>query len=433
MGLFDWLRGLFGKRPVVEREVAGLDVDDGDLDQRREVIATDGPLRPGGRRRALRDPALLPKPAAERAKPRNKRRRQLTRDEATRLFAGTLVTRNRALRDVATDVDALARRGLPAWRDEAELAAGLGLTVKQLRHFSIHRAAERVTHYVCFARPKRSGGERLIHAPKRRLKAVLRRVDAALGTKLPVHEAAHGFRRGRSPKTNAEAHAGAAVFVRLDLRDFFPSITAARVRGYLVGMGYGYPVAATLAVLVTEPERQPVDVDGTTYHVPVGPRTTPQGAPTSPTIANALVERLDRRLAGLARRRGLRYTRYADDLTFSSTDPALAVSALVGAVRRVVEDEGFALNPQKTRVRRRSARITGVTARPDGSTGLSKRERRKIRALADAVVCGRAPERRAELDGWLAYLTSVDRAHADALRAWIARRAATVGSPTSVR
>ena len=431
MGLFDWLRGLFGKRPAVEREVAGLDVDDGNLDQRREVIATDGPLRPGGRRRALRDAALLPKAASERAKPRKKRKRHLTRDEATRLFAGTLITRNRALRDVATDVDALERRGLPVWRDEAELALGLGLTVKQLRHFSIHRAAERAPHYVCFARPKRSGGERLIHAPKRRLKAVLRRVDAALGAKLPVHEAAHGFRRGRSPKTNAEAHAGAAVFVRLDLRDFFPSITAARVRGYLVGLGYGYPVAATLAVLVTEPERQPIDVDGTTYHVPIGPRTTPQGAPTSPAIANALVERLDRRLAGLARRRGLRYTRYADDLTFSSPDPALAVSALVGAVRRVVEDEGFALNPKKTRVRRRSARITGVVARPDGTTGLSKRDRRKIRALADAVVCGRAPERRAELDGWLAYLASVDPPHAVALRAWITRRA-EVGSPTSV-
>ena len=106
----------------------------------------------------------------------------------------------------------------------------------------------------------------------------------------------------------------------MDLKDCFPSINYRRVRGLLISLGYAYPVATTLAVLMTEAPRQPVVASGKTFHVPLGPRVCVQGAPTSPGLCNAILMRMDRRLSGLAQRYDCSYTRYADDLTFSGDD-----------------------------------------------------------------------------------------------------------------
>ena len=90
------------------------------------------------------------------------------------------------------------------------------------------------------------------------------------------------FVKGRSVATNAAPHVAKPVVIKLDIADCFPTIHVARVRGLLIGCGYSYPVAQTLAVLMTEPPRQPVEVEGTLYHVPVGPRVCVQGAPDQP-------------------------------------------------------------------------------------------------------------------------------------------------------
>src|SRR5262249_54344595 len=198
---------------------------------------------------------LLPSPLRLRTK------KYLPADEARRLFSGTLRTRNRQLRDLLPDEEQLQRHGLLVWRTEEDVAAALGISVKTLRHFSIHRDAERVVHYTSFAIPKRSGGERLIMAPKRRLKALERKLVERLVRRLAGSEQAHGFRAGRSVRTGAERHVGRRVLLQMDLKDFFPSVTFARVRGLLIALGYGYPVATTLAVLMTESQRQPVDVE----------------------------------------------------------------------------------------------------------------------------------------------------------------------------
>ena len=128
--------------------------------------------------------------------------------------------------------------------------------------------------------------------------------------KLPVHDAAHGFVPGRSTVTNAEPHVGAALVVKLDLLNFFPSIHYQRVAGLFRHYGYDEEVADLLAALTTH---RPRLADGTV----AWPGALPQGAPTSPALANLVCRRLDARLSGLARRSGARYTRYADDLTFS--------------------------------------------------------------------------------------------------------------------
>lgn len=418
MGFFDWFKGLFQKKPIT-RSTVRLDETSTDADPKEEVIAEGGPWKPQRLRLALRDRRLLPKDKPKGYIPGYTKKKVMPREEAVRLFAGTLRTKNRSIRDLLPDLEQLRRYGLPEWKTEAELAGALGITVPRLRSFSVHRPREKTAHYYSFAIPKRSGGERLIRAPKRGLKAVQRKIHQALLAKLPVSGAAHGFIRGRSIKTGALPHQRPALLLKLDLQEFFPTLSYARIRGYLIAMGYGYPVASTLAVLMTESERQPVALDGVTYQVPVGPRILVQGAPTSPGIANAICHRLDRRLLGLAKKHGLVYTRYADDLSFSSPDAALNAKRFLGQVRRIVESEGFSLNAKKTRIMRRSSaqKVTGVTVN-DG-LGLSRTERRKLRAMKHRLdrLGAAAPKTEREiLAGKLAYLAMLNPAQAAAIQ-----------------
>jgi RNA-directed DNA polymerase len=362
-------------------------IDDGTVGERilERVSSTPEPIKPLRRRMTHRDFRLLPKtddekfhPRAERWGPR-KRRSFMSKDEATRLFSPTLITKNRDIRDLAPDPEQLARLQLPLWKTEQDLADALGLPVKVLRFFSLHKAREKVLHYITFAIAKRGGGERLIMAPKRRLKAIQRSLNAQLAAKLPQSDFAHAFRAGRSIKSNAAPHVGKPVVIKLDLQNFFPTITYPRVRGYLIGCGYSYPIAAILAVLMTEAPRQPVLTRQGLLHVPVGQRALPQGAPTSPAVANAIATKLDHRLAGIAKKHGFAYSRYADDLTFSGENLAI-IKTLIGQARRVIEDEGFKLNSAKTRVLQqgRSQQIAGVTV--NCTLGLSRTTRRRIRA-----------------------------------------------------
>jgi RNA-directed DNA polymerase len=367
-----------------------------------------GPLKAMHRRLRLNDARLIAKVSGQPLGVRRPSKRALAPDEAARLFSPTLRTRNREARLLAVDEVQLGRFGLPLWRSEAEVAQALGVSLGTLRHFSMHSAQERSPHYVTFAIPKRSGGERLIMAPKRRLKALQRRLNALLCAKLPASEYAHGFRNGRSVRTNAQPHVGKRVLLQLDIREFFPSIHFGRVRGLLVALGYSYPVASVLAALMTEPPRQPAAVGDKIYFAPVGSRACPQGAPTSPPLSNALLLKMDRRLAGLARRRGFAYTRYADDLTFSGDDIATA-HALRILASRIVEDEGFQINGEKTRIVRDGSRqcVTGVVV--NHVLGLSRQQRRRLRAAIHRCALAQAagtsePATLMRLEGELAYL-----------------------------
>jgi hypothetical protein len=402
-----------------QRDVSAL-AETGEADFKREVVTTTGPLKPNHHRLVLRDKRLLPKPPPDpnrRVWPPPKKPEYLTESEADRLFGPSLRTRNRDVMDLATDEAQLQRYGLPVWKTEEDVAAALSISVGQLRHFSQHRHRETVPHYVTFAIPKRSGGERLIHAPKRRLKAVLRTLDRLLVSKLPRSEQAHGFVKGRSIASNAAPHVGKAVVLHFDIKDCFPTIHFGRVRGLLIALGYSYPVAAALAVLMTEAPRQPVAAEGKLYHVPTGPRVCVQGAPTSPGLCNAILLRLDRRLSGLARKHGFAYTRYADDLSFSGDDMA-PVSRLMKLVPQIVASEGFTVNAEKTRVLRAGRRqaITGVVV--NKAMGLSRQERRKLRAaLHRQKFAGESADvgERLRLRGKLAYLFMLNRMQAAAL------------------
>jgi RNA-directed DNA polymerase len=273
-----------------------------------------------------------------------------------------------------SDADKLARHGLPRFDDPTALAGALGISIGRLRRLAFSRTVAKSSHYVRFSIPKRTGGERQISAPMPQLKRAQRWILDNVLNKLPLHEAAHGFCDKRSIVTNARPHLGAAVLVNLDLRDFFPTVTYRRVKGLYRSLGYSEPVATVLALLCSEPPTTELELDGVTYYVSVGERVLPQGAPTSPAITNLLCRGLDARLDSVAKALEFRYTRYADDLSFSAAKADADAGRLLRRVHHVVEAEGFEVHPDKTRVLRggRRQEVTGLVvnqlAATDGET-----------------------------------------------------------------
>jgi hypothetical protein len=280
-----------------------------------------------------------------------------------------------------SDENALAAQALPKIADAPALAAALGITVGQLRFLAYDREVSTVTQYRRFTIAKRTGGERLISAPRQRLKAAQRFILDHVLAKLPLTESAHGFRAGRSILSNALPHVGAAVVVNVDLRDFFPTVSYRRVKGLFRKLGYCEEVATILALLCTEPDTVETQLDGVTYYVAKSERRLPQGAPTSPAITNLLCRRMDRRLSGFARKHQLAYTRYADDLTLSSPNADAPVGAILAVLKKVARTEGFTVHPDKVSVKRRGRRqeVTGVIV--NQRPGVDRRTLRKFRAL----------------------------------------------------
>ena len=330
------------------------------------------------------------------------------------------------LADRRSHVERLKELGLPMLSTPADVAQALGITIPQLRFLCFHSDAARRSHYVRFEVPKRSGGTRLLAAPMPHLARAQEWVlDNVLG-KLPVEPPAHGFVKGRSTVTNARPHAGRAIVVNQDLVDFFPTITFGRVRGVFVRAGYSPAVATIFALLTTESPRQEATYAGTKYFVALGPRALPQGACTSPALSNQIARKLDRRLNGLANKHGWRYTRYADDLSFSALEDRVDdVPRLLARLRHVVGEEGFTLHIAKGRVQRAARRqtVTGIVVNEAHKLAVPREEVRKLRAiLHNAKKTGLAAQNRdgrpnfeAWLRGKIAYVTMVDRARGEQL------------------
>ncbi|MCY1081884.1 reverse transcriptase family protein [Archangium lansingense] len=286
------------------------------------------------------------------------------------------------LSERATDEAKLTRLGLPVLATPEALAQALGLSVGKVRALCFTRTASTTSNYVRFLLPKKTGGTRLISAPLPRLKAAQAWVLGNILAKVPVHDAAHGFRAARSIVTNARPHVGAGVVVNLDLKDFFPSVLYPRVKGVFAKLGYSEATATVLSLLCTEPDVEEVELDGQRYFVAQGGRRLPQGAPTSPALTNILCRRLDRRLAGAAHKLGFVYTRYADDLTFSAHGPGPHdVGELLRFVRWLVSEEDFTPHPDKTRVLRRGRQqeVTGVVV--NDKPGVDRETLKRFRAL----------------------------------------------------
>lgn len=314
------------------------------------------------------------------------------------------------------DPERMQRHGVPPFSSPAELARAMGLPLSAVRFLAFNRSTSKVSHYVQFTIPKRSGGERLISAPLPRLKAAQHWILERILRDIPVSDQAHGFVGGRSIVSNASPHVGAGVVVNVDLKDFFPTVCYRRVRGLFRSMGYCDAVAIVLGLLCTEPRAVAVELDGEIYHVALEERVLPQGAPTSPAITNLLCRGLDARLSRVADSLGMTYTRYADDLTFSG--PAdTNVGRLLRQMGYIVAQEGFEVHPDKTRVLRRTGRqeVTGIVV--NDKLGICRATLKRFRATLFQIEkdgpegkrWGEGDDVIAAVEGFANYVFMVDR------------------------
>jgi RNA-directed DNA polymerase len=282
-----------------------------------------------------------------------------------------------------TDVAKLQANNLPIINSPNELAAALGMSPETMKWLSYDAVISNHRHYSEFTIPKRSGGERLISSPRPLIAKAQRWIFNEIVSKLNVEAQAHGFVAGRSIVSNAEPHCDKRVIINLDLKDFFPSVVLHRVAHIFYMRGYAPSTSMFLALLCTDRPRAQVEIDGKIRYKASGKRGLPQGACTSPGLANQAASILDRRLQGLANRYDLTYTRYADDLTFSSSKALHQnkINWLLKCVKTIAEDENFTVHPKKTSITGNgsSQTVTGLVV--NQKPNINRQELRLVRAI----------------------------------------------------
>ncbi|RKH71959.1 RNA-directed DNA polymerase [Corallococcus interemptor] len=333
---------------------------------------------------------------------------------------------------------------VPALPTQADLAAWLGVTDAQLDWLADGKGLEHRTSPGRWRRygytwiPKRSGGQRLLEQPGEELARLQRKVLHCILDRIPPHEAAHGFVKGRGIRGFVEPHTRQAVVVRLDLEDFFLSVRPPRLWGVFRAAGYPDGVAGALVGLCTNrtpgavvaQARKPTHAQEVESRWLLGRRLEsrhlPQGAPTSPALANLAAYRLDVRLSALAGVLGMRYTRYADDLAFSA-DAARpgSIRRLLRSVRRIVRDEGFTVREDKTRVMSKGHQqwLAGVVV--NEHPNLRREDYDRLKAVLHlcrtrgpaSQNTGGHPDFRAHLLGRIAWVTYLHPARGARLRA----------------
>ncbi|MFZ4603672.1 MAG: reverse transcriptase domain-containing protein [Caulobacterales bacterium] len=261
----------------------------------------------------------------------------------------------------------------------ADIAALFGVSPGRLT-YALYRA-DPSERYRQFEIPKRSGGMREINAPIGLVRDFQEALAPLLLAAYRAHPGAHGFIPARSILTNAKAHAGQRLVFNVDLKDFFPTINFGRVRGLFMAAPFhmGAPAATVLAQVCTLNNG------------------LPQGAPTSPVLSNFIATALDRRLTRLARDNGVRYSRYADDITFSTSQNAFPVgivafeqnaekrTPIVGdALGKAIAESGFQVNFGKVRLQTRHERqsVTGLVV--NAAPNIERARIRRVRAMLHA-------------------------------------------------
>lgn len=330
---------------------------------------------------------------------------------------------------------------VPAIVSVAELGEKLNLAPNYLSWFADCEHRERflpqgpLRHYWYRWQPKRDGSARLIESPKQRLKTIQRWILRAILDQMPSHEAAHGFRPGRSAMSFAQPHVGKRMVLRLDLKDFFPSVVGARVMAVFLAAGYPEPVAKLLANLCTNTTPREVFKSLPGPLKPAQARSLrwlyerahlPQGAPSSPTLANLCAFRLDCRLAGLARAAGATYTRYADDLVFSGDERfALSVNRFYIHACAIALEEGFEVRTRKTRIMRRSVSQRAAGLVLNERLNIPRKEFDRLKAILHNCISSGPDSQnregiadfRAHLAGRISYVEQVAPAKGRRLRA----------------
>jgi hypothetical protein len=215
------------------------------------------------------------------------------------------------------------------------------------------------SHYREFEIHKRSGGKRIISAPYPALLECQTWIYENILKKIKIHSSAHGFTFKKSIISNSKVHIGQNHFLKIDLKDFFPSISINQVITIFKSLGYTHKVSFYLATICCLKE------------------VLPQGAPTSPMLSNIVSISLDKRLMSYAKKFNLRYTRYADDLAFSGE--SIPVKH-IDYITNIINSCGFSVNPKKTLLQHKKYKriITGISI-SDDEIKLPREYKRKLK------------------------------------------------------
>lgn len=426
MGLLAFLKRLFWGAPPHESSIVGRDAggpfnDPPSPDNSLSGTATSGLVPYKSRRGVFQFPASIRyAPGCDRT------RKGLVVEQSPYRFARRDLPSGGFI-DLTGDhrPELLSHYGLPLLRTPDDLARWLSIPLPRLawligRFDDNHRPqSESESHYHFHWIKKKSGGYRLIEAPKSQLKQIQLQILRGILDCLVPHPAVHGFVPGRSIRSNAAPHVGQAWVLKLDLTNFYPSVSFNRVVAIFRSLGYCREAAIWLGRLTTSaipsslnsPDRRMATV------WPYLRRHLPQGAPTSPALANLSAFGLDVRLQGLAGAYGLRYTRYADDLTLSGPQRAVAaLREIIPFASWIVRQERFRLNKAKRRVLRRYQQqsVTGLVV--NDQLGVSRAEFDRLKAiLTNCLRHGPASQNReahpafaAHLLGRIGHLASVN-------------------------
>lgn len=249
-------------------------------------------------------------------------------------------------------------------------------------------------YYKIYTIPKKIGKPRTICQPSKKLKGLQSWILINVLNKLSVSPSCKGFEKGSSTYLNAEPHKGATTLLTIDLKDFFRTVTQQQVFNIFKSIGYNDLISVVFSNICTYEE------------------ALPQGGPCSPKLANLSVWQLDVRIQGYVGRRGINYTRYADDLSFSGLSP-LKVVQTIPMIKKIIEEENFKINPAKTRIAglTRAKIVTGLLI-ADDSLGIGKQKYKDVRSKIYHLTLPSEQSNTKllyEVNGWLSYLNSVDR------------------------
>ncbi|WP_377044729.1 reverse transcriptase domain-containing protein [Roseomonas elaeocarpi] len=289
------------------------------------------------------------------------------------------------------------------------LLAYLGVSAEELKKIRWFRHRM----YQEFNLAKGPGKVRVIHAPDERLKHLQRRILRLLDQLYRVRRPVHGFVADKSVKSNASAHLNKRFILNVDLKDFFPSITENRVIGVLQSLGVGHDVASVIAIICCFNKQ------------------LPQGAPTSPVLSNMICFRMDKELLAFAKGTRCIYTRYADDVTFSSYQPLTTLfegpvpqaghfspDLLIPALGKIFINNGFTINPNKAHYADRHSQRMVTGLKINELLNVDRRYVRNLRATLYSVEklgVGGAQEKYEKDHGG----TSSLRAHLEGKISWL--------------
>ncbi|AFZ08135.1 RNA-directed DNA polymerase [Oscillatoria nigro-viridis PCC 7112] len=324
----------------------------------------------------------------------------------------------------------LQLHGLAECNTAEEIALAMGISRGKLRFLTLNSPASTITHYTRFKISKKTGEERSIVAPGPNLKSAQRWILDNILEKLEVHSAAHGFCKKRSTVTNAKPHVGADILVKIDLQNFFQSISYKRVKGLFSGLGYSETAANIFGLICTAFEIKEIEKEGQINYTASGDRHLPQGSPASPAISNLICRHLDSRIAIVAKNLGFCYTRYADDLTFSGCgEAARRISNLMKEIKLIIAAEGFSINRDKTKIMGRSVQqeVTGIVV--NTQLNISKKTLKAFRATLYQIEqeglsgkkWGNSTNLIASIAGFANYVSMVDPSKGAELQLRVAR------------